>query len=128
MQSKSCPIPLFSKTDRVLVNEVNTLDDSFSTLDFREELPKFWSLLTNVNLDRKMVEKLLLGVKQRVIPGPDGIGGRVLENYAPRFFFLRRFHIVTVSSQGSLSLERRHYFTCAKNTAPQSLMMMIIDL
>lgn len=87
MQSKSCPIPLFSKTDRVLVNEVNTLDDSFSTLDFREELPKFWSLLTNVNLDRKMVEKLLLGVKQRVIPGPDGIGGRVLENYAPRFFF-----------------------------------------
>lgn len=82
--------PFFSKTDRVL--------DSFSTLDFREELPKFWSLLTNVNLDRKMVEKLLLGVKQRVILGPDGIGGRILENYALRSFFLRRFHIVTVSS------------------------------
>lgn len=87
MRSKSCPTLLLSKTDRVLVNEVNTLDNRFSTLDFREELPKFWSLLANVNLDREMVETLLLGVKQRNIPGPDGIGGRILENYALHFFF-----------------------------------------
>lgn len=43
-----------------------------------------------------MVEKLLLGVKQRNIPGPDGIGGRILENYALHFlcvvFILPLYH------------------------------------
>lgn len=67
-----------------------------------------------------MVEKLLLGVMQRNIPGPDGIGGRILKNHAIHFFcfvfILSLYHHKVPCLWKDAIISR-----VLKNTAPQSL-------
>lgn len=66
-----------------------------------------------------MVEKLLLGVKQRYIPGPDGIGGRILKNLG--FFFCFVFILSLYHHKAPCLWKDVIISPVLKNTAPQSL-------
>lgn len=87
MQPKKCHFSLNGKSDYDMSNELNAHSKRFNIYDFNNELSVFKAAASEQNsadlqVDRGKVQRLFQGVKERKSPSPDGIGGRVLRNWA----------------------------------------------
>ncbi len=103
-QSKQGPISFSGMSHLVLSNALNCFYNCFDVHDFSQEISVFknYHQQNSVYIDRSMVLKLFMGIKETKSPGPGGVGCRVLKRCAVQlsdifcFIFIRSLQLCKV--------------------------------